>query len=1087
MGLDLLLGQLCTTDTVVRGRQFELVVRFWLRADPSYGPTVAKMWRWEDWPGAGGQRDTGVDLVVQTTDGQLWAVQCKGHAVTTPVTKAHLDSFLARSDDRRFSRRLLVASTDLLSGNARDEVDRERDIPLTVVGLAELQAAKVTWPARIDDLLVADPQGSLRAARRELRQHQKQAVADVVAELDRQKAAGVKDARTTLVMACGSGKTLTCHGVHEEIDARRTLVLAPSLSLLAQLVREWAAQSAEAGGLRIAVVCSDATVAGDDLPKVSSSELPVPVTTDPDTLRTFLTDHVRDELPVVVFSTYQSSPVVAAAQKAADVAGTPVPFDLVVADEAHYLAGRPAEAFATVLHDDRVHAVRRVFATATPRVVSANVKARAADLDDRVVCMDDPALFGPVAHRLTFGRAIELGLLADYQVLVLGVEQTDDGAAAAVAERHLVQVGDDTTDAASFAALTALGTAWREHNVRTAISFHSRVERARQFAQLVTATAGQPLLQLPASVQASHVSGAMPTGKRAHLLRELTAGSEDDRLRLLANARCLTAGVDVPSLDAVVFVDPRRSATDVVQAVGRALRVADEKERGLIILPVVLRPRQDPDEALSTSAFDTVWQVLGALREHDETLAEELDSLRTALGAGRGVPRGALGKIVIDMPIWRGEDLAARLRARIIERTTSGFFHGLGKLRAFVAEKGHARVPTSWVTDDGFPLGTWAGNRRSQYRRGGELSADRVALLEALPGWVWHAHEDGFVEGLEKLRAYATEHGNTRVAKSWVTDDGFPLGTWAGSRRSDHRRGQLSPDRIAQLEALPGWVWDTKEDGFAEGLEKLRAYATEHRHARVPAKFTTADGFQLGTWVSNRRRRRGQLSPDQVAQLEALPGWVWDTKEDGFAEGLEKLRAYADEHGHARVPKTFVTDDGFPLGGWVSKRRSFHRDGKLSADREEQLEAVPGWVWDKYEADFAEGLEKLRAYADEHRHARVPAVFVTDDGFPLGGWVRKRRNFHRDGKLSADREEQLEAVPGWVWDAREASFAEGLEKLRAYADEHRHARVPAVFVTDDGFPLGGWVRERRGQRGRLSADRVAQLEKVPGWVWDARR
>ncbi|WP_204301771.1 DEAD/DEAH box helicase family protein, partial [Actinoplanes campanulatus] len=697
MGLDLLLGQLCTTDTVVRGRQFELVVRFWLRADPSYGPTVAKVWRWEDWPGAGGQRDTGIDLVVETTDGQLWAVQCKGYAATTTVTKAHLDTFLARSDDRRFSRRLLVASTDLLSEHARAEVDRERDIPLTVVGLAELQAAKVTWPGRIDDLLGADPRRSLHAARRELRHHQKEAVADVVAELDRQKAAGVKDARTTLVMACGSGKTLTCHGVHEKIGARRTLVLAPSLSLLAQLVREWAAQSAEAGGLRIAVVCSDATVAGDDLPKVSSSELPVPVTTDPDTLRTFLTDHVRDELPVVVFSTYHSSPEVAAAQKAADAAGTPVPFDLVVADEAHYLAGRPAEAFATVLHDDRVHAVRRVFTTATPRVVAANVKARAADLDDRVVCMDDPALFGPVAHRLTFGRAIELGLLADYQVLVLGVEQTDDGAAEAVAERHLVQVGDHTTDAASFAALTALGTAWREHNVRTAISFHSRVERARQFAELVTATVGQPLLQFPASVQASHVSGAMPAGKRAHLLRQLTAGSKNDRLRLLANARCLTAGVDVPSLDAVVFVDPRRSATDVVQAVGRALRVADGKQRGLIILPVVLRPRQEPDEALSTSAFDTVWQVLGALREHDETLAEELDSLRTALGAGGGVPRGALGKIVIDMAVWRGEDLAARLRARIIERTTSGFFYGLGKLRAYADEHGHTRVPQTFV------------------------------------------------------------------------------------------------------------------------------------------------------------------------------------------------------------------------------------------------------------------------------------------------------------------------------------------------------------------------------------------------------
>ena len=359
-----------------------------------------------------------------------------------------------------------------------------------------------------------------------------------------------------------TGKTLTALFINEKLAAQRTLVLGPSLSLLAQTLREWTANAKV--GFDFLPVCSDETVAEPDAVVANTSDLGFPVTTDPEAIATFLR---RRSGARVVFATYQSSPQIAKAFRLGRVPA----FDLVIADEAHRCAGRVSSDFATILNAEAIKAHRRLFMTATPRYFTGRVVREAAGADFEVASMDNEEAFGKVFHRLGFAEAIERDLLTDYQVVVVGV---DDATYRDWAQRgRFVSLdGTEVTDARTLAGQIGLAKAMRRYDLHRTITFHSRVERAKEFARsLPEVIAWMPARQRPkGDVWSDYASGEMPAGQRHVLLQHLRRLDHGER-GLLANARCLAEGVDVPTLDSVAFIDPRRSEVDVVQAVGRAI------------------------------------------------------------------------------------------------------------------------------------------------------------------------------------------------------------------------------------------------------------------------------------------------------------------------------------------------------------------------------------------------------------------------------------------------------------------------------------------------------------------------------------
>nr|WP_046284139.1 DEAD/DEAH box helicase [Mycobacterium sp. UM_NZ2] len=623
-----------------RGTKFEQLMVRYFELDPMLSQQYDAVWRWIDWPGRDGKADTGIDLVARERDtGDLTAIQCKFYEPTHTLAKGDIDSFFTASGKTAFTNRVIISTTDRWGKNAEAALD-DQTKPVQRIGMAEIAESPIDWD------IAWPPGGDLHvelspALRHQPRPHQEQAIDAVF----RGFAAG--NDRGKLIMACGTGKTFTALKIAERTAAEnggaaRILFLVPSISLLSQTLRGWTAQTEL--DLRAFAVCSDTKVSRT-VEDYNVHDVPIPVTTDPARLADEMAHRKRAKGLTVVFSTYQSLPAVAEAQKL----GVDE-FDLVICDEAHRttgvtLAGDDESNFVRIHNPDYLKAQRRLYMTATPRIFTDAVRDKAASHSAELASMDDEATYGPEFHRLSFGDAVERGLLTDYKVLVLTI---DESVIAPGLQQQVAAHGSELTldDASKLVgcwnglakragtAPDGSGFAPGEAPMRRAVAFARDIKTSKQVAEMfpVVVTRYQELLDaheddgqlvsatnrgLTCSVH--HVDGTFNALQRNAELTWLKGVVAEDECRILTNARCLSEGVDVPALDAVLFLHPRNSVVDVVQSVGRVMRKADNKDYGYVILPVAVPQGVEPSTALGDNQrFKVVWQVLNALRSHDE-------------------------------------------------------------------------------------------------------------------------------------------------------------------------------------------------------------------------------------------------------------------------------------------------------------------------------------------------------------------------------------------------------------------------------------------------------------------------------------
>jgi superfamily II DNA or RNA helicase len=1041
-------------DERVKGKQFEHICKWFLTNDPVYKHELRRVWLWSEWPGRWGA-DAGIDLVAEDRNGHSWAIQAKAYDPAYRVTKRDVNKFLAESGRGAFTYRMLIATTNLIDRiGERTIQDQEKRV--TFLRLNDLQVANVDWPALPTALRPGRPRKQARP-----HDYQREAIKKVVGGFDSAD-------RGQLIMACGTGKTLTALFLREKLAAERTLVLVPSLSLLKQTLNVWRANSVtEFASLP---VCSDVTVAreDDDVAVSHTSDIGVPVTTDAEEIRAFLCQPG----PRVVFATYQSSPQIAEAF----ALGRLPAFDLVIADEAHRCAGPASSDFATVLSPLKIKAKRRLFMTATPRYFTGRVLQVAEEAEFEYASMDDEAKFGKVFHRLGFAEAIKRDILTDYQVAIVGV---DDATYLEWAKNGVLVTRDgvEITDATSLAGQIGLAKAMQNYDLRRVISFHTRVRRAREFAaSMPDVLAWMPAPQRPkGELWSRYASGEMPAGDRYVLLQHL--GSLDEGTRgLLTNARCLAEGVDVPTLDGVAFIDPRRSEVDIVQAVGRAIRKSDDKTVGTIVIPVFIDTTTDPELALDGSAFKPVWDVIKALRSHDDGLGEQLDELRRRIGhqrAGSPLP----DRIHLDVPASVGVDFANAFQVRLVEQTTASWEAWFGLLQRFVAVHGHAVVPQS-STVDGYQLGKWVTKQRAK-RAKGSLDTDRSSRLENLPGWTWDPKADQWERAFSRLICYVESSGHACVPLACIVD-GYPLGRWVIKQRAKYAQGVLDGDRQYRLQNLPGWTWDTIADKWEEGFRRLVDYVDRSGDARVPLPFVI-DGYKLGQWVANQRTKQsnGTLDADHHSRLQRLPGWTWNPFADKWEEGFQQLSEYIRIHGHSNVPAK-ETFNGYRLGQWATVQRQSYRSGKLDEQRQHRLQEIPEWTWTPIDDLWESGFQHLQQYIETEGNSQVPQTYTAIDGFRLGSWVNTQRIRYRNKTLEVDQLERLSEIPDWSWHALESKWEKGFQYLHNFAEAHGNVRVPMDYEVD-GFKLRDWLTNNRAKFDKLSPDRQRLLKSLPGW------
>lgn len=713
-------------DTRDQGDKFERLMRSYLLTDQAY--SFSKVWLWNEYPERGNRSDIGVDLVgVRADTGEKVAIQCKFKDPDKVIAKGDIDSFISASATAEFGERLMV-STSLkeLGGNTRKTIDN-LDKPWSTVGLAQLADAPIDW----SQFNLDQPEHMVRTDdAKSPRPHQLQAMAAVREGFESHD-------RGKLIMACGTGKTYTSLQIMREQTPRdaTVLFLVPSISLLSQTLTEWKRDAAEE--FRAFAVCSDVKVGKNTADDISSTDLALPATTSAERLITQLNRFPDYAGRTVVFSTYQSIDVLHQAQQM----GFP-DFDLIVCDEAHRttgatLAGQEDSAFVRVHDQSFIRGTKRLYMTATPRVFDEGTRKKAEENSVVVASMDDDTLFGPEFHRLGFGEAVEGGLLSDYKVLVLAVDE-------AAITRQFQELLTDEDGQLSIDDVARMVGCWKGLStrgstqggmdddaaphpgapapMRRAVAFASNIRESQRVADALERVSEQLTQDNPQDLvlRAEHVDGTMNVAQRGSKLRWLESEPGQDECRILTNARCLSEGVDVPSLDAVMFLNPRNSQVDVVQSVGRVMRRAKDKDYGYIILPVGIPSGVAPEAALKDSKkYKVIWSVLNALRSHDDRFEamvnhidlnqdrdDRLDVIPVTVDDDSTVvvPTDQNGEqTVLDLPFENAQEWRDAIYAKIVQKVGDReYWENWSATIAEVAAKHTERI-TALVTQDPSP------------------------------------------------------------------------------------------------------------------------------------------------------------------------------------------------------------------------------------------------------------------------------------------------------------------------------------------------------------------------------------------------
>lgn len=648
-----------------KGNRFECLIRNYLKTSKKYNILLKEVWLWNEFPYRSefGGSDTGIDIVAFTKSGEYWAIQCKCYAEDTVINKPAVDSFLSTSsrsfvddnlEQKSFSCRMWFATHNKWGKNAKEAFENQNP-PAYIINPWDIASDEtVDW-----GLLDAGMNGANAVSKRNMSPRPHQAIA-----LKNAAEYYKTHDRGKFIMACGTGKTYTSLCLVEQETNHRglILVLVPSIALINQTLNEW--QSCSKYDIFSICVCSDSTASRlkDNDDADNPVDLAMPASTNYKSVARQLIN-AKEQMAdkpgmIVVYSTYQSIDVIGKAQKylhgeiveetnelfeQEDKSKYDFTFDFIICDEAHrttgaIISGKDESSFTKVHSNSNVAGKHRLYMTATPRLYADNAKKKAEENSVVLCSMDNPELYGEEIYRIGFGEAVERNLLSDYKVLILTVRSNTS---LPVDLLNAVQDKDKEINADEAVKLVGVINALSKRVVpdpdivksvdpslmHRAVAFCSKIKNSKtisesfnNFGKSINENFEEDAQEETVIATARHIDGSMNANERNELVNWLrNAPTDGNECRILTNVRCLSEGVDVPSLDAVIFLSKRNSQVDVVQSVGRVMRKAEGKKYGYIIIPVVIPEGADPNTVLDNNDdYGVIWTVLNALRAHDD-------------------------------------------------------------------------------------------------------------------------------------------------------------------------------------------------------------------------------------------------------------------------------------------------------------------------------------------------------------------------------------------------------------------------------------------------------------------------------------
>jgi superfamily II DNA or RNA helicase len=861
--------------------------------------------------------DEGIDILAETHQGELWAIQCKFHSnPDRAVTRQELGTFVALASVAGLSQRV-VAHTSSRPIRKRALMGETVEIGLD----CWLTLDEESW-----SLITAPLQGrSVRPEPRLPRPHQQEALAAARKHYLEQSAS-----RGRLIMPCGTGKSLTAFFIAEALDARNILVAVPSLALIRQSLADWTREYLARGETpEWLCVCSDDSVGSveSDSFVAETYDLGIPTTTSHEEIAAFLSKEATGRR--ITFTTYQSSGRLAEAARQADTT-----FDLAVLDEAHRTVGAASKTFATLLRDDAITIERRLFMTATERVLRGQ--------NDDVLSMDDEGTYGERFFQLTFKEAIAREIISDYKILTITV--SDEQVREIIEKNRLLALNPDNVEeieAQAVAAGIALKRVFQEHGISHAISFHRSIRAADRFREQQDRL--NNLNEVGPVTTNFHISSKKTAGQRAELLR----GFVQHERALMTNARCLTEGVDIPAIDCVLFADPKQSIVDIVQAAGRALRKAQGKECGYILLPLIVPSDMDLDSFAETTAFRQVARTITALSTQDERIAEEF----RAVAQGRQ-STGRIVEIEGDVPIGLRLDLegfAGAVWTRVWECVARANWRSFEDARVYVR-----------------PLGLKSQNEWKAFCKAGKLPSDiPTAPYQVYCASGWQNWGDWL--GTGSIATFLKHYRSFEEARAFARGLGLKSSSdWYAYARSGSIPSDI-PVNPANRYQKEGWK------GFGDWLgtytlsNSRKNFLTFEKARELVRQMGLRSVSEWKEYTKSSTRRRDIPSaPDRTYREEGWTSWGDWLGSNSVATNNRSFRAYKDAQSFVRT-----------LG--LTGQRQWHkfsRSGSLPSDIPripQKTYADEGWTnWGDWlgTASVATNQRSYRAFEEARSFVR---------------------------------------------------------------------------------------------------------------------
>ncbi len=1024
--------------TVFVGKLFEEFTKLYFLHEPSVKDDFRNVWLYNDIPLAIKQKlglgkvEHGIDLLLEDNENRFIAVQCKYRTDESIFLHwssdkiANLFGFCPKADG------YIVFSN--VSGI--DQVSITRNEHFTFYGISDLLSIQEsTFQSIYEALSGKAEQKTLKYSPKE---HQLTAINSAIDYFQ-------SNTRGQLILPCGAGKTLTALWIKERLNAKNTLVLVPSLALLRQIKNDWARQKSIP--YHYISVCSEKDINSEEADSLVSHSYEVGgfVSTDPDEVLSFLNRNVDK----VIFSTYQSLPVIIESIKETDFK-----FDLILCDEAHKTAGTKQGLFGLVHDNVKLPASKRLYMTATPRVVSDTLKQRATNDDEFLYDMNDANIFGEEIYRMSFKDAIEKGILVDYKIIAIGVK--DSELREFIEERRYA--GSDEFTMEDWANNYALEIVMKKYNANHAITFHSRVTYAKQFSERHA--------KLFKEVDSFYVSGEQHTSERAVILNQFKTSEKS----IVANARCLTEGVDVPAIDLVYFCDPKNSKVDIVQASGRALRLdhSRNKQIGYIVVPVFHVSQDKVEDAIVESQFKNLISIIRSLCDQDERLQEEINSI--AFGKDKKSKSSSHIEVSFDLKqeekiFLEGfeEKLKNSLFDQIIDRTARSWDLQFMKFKEYLG------VNQDYPTKDKNPeLYGWVASQRNAKKKG-KLTLKQIEDLDSID-FVWDSHELTWEENFEKLKEYRLEN-QYEPSKEDNTD----LYQWLVVQKNDKREDEFYKNRRQRIADLN--FKDKSHRLWEENFQKLKDYRLLHDYE--PSK---EENSYLYQWLQIQKVEKGNEAiylkrKQRIADLK----FIGNQQDKIWNETFDLLVDYLKEHNNKYPTQRDIDPVAHRLGIWAQKIRS---DKKffLNEYRLNKLKSIR-FPFEPFEYRWEEFYKKAQKWIN------INKTFPTrNDDKKLYSWLRYQLGKFLDSSLDISKRKMLEEI-------NFRQFIEVIENQKSNQEiwEENFLKVKQFKAVNNKLPkyiknkkdfeerkLSIWLvlQRQKNKKGKLTPEQRQKLEDL---------